>query len=272
MNEPYNIVCERCGTEAINFDATAVWNKESQEMELYTTFPEANCSVCNEQVKTLHIDLENFIHLSMSDLLKKSAKQLCYLRLNPLKEREPSQQMLDGNLSAEQKSTSKFIEMRGTYRPDKKLTHPLGQFLMHYAFDEILVTDSSVMLIEHKNVKDPSTVETWYLHSSILQTAVYQALVKRNPDTNLHTETFYVKEGHEKLHLNVKNLYVNSELHIGTDKYTIIVTEPGKLIEFYIQKTIASFDYRTADIFDANYKHKEYDVLKKHFTFRPIQE
>ena len=268
-----NKVCKYCNSPNISIQANTEWNTDLQDHVITDLYDDkCYCTVCEGEQRVLEIELETLVHLSMSDLLKKSAKQLCFLRKNEDQKKPPSTQMIEGDETAHAKATSKYIEMRGTYKPDITITKDIGQFLMHYAFDEIHVNDKSALFIEHKNVKDPDTVETWYLHSSLLQTAVYQALVKKNPNRNLYTATFHVKDGSEKQHLELKNLYENSQLHIGDDKYTVLVTNPQKLIDFYIKKAIASFNYQSAEAFDDKYKFHEYAALKDCFTFRPIND
>ena len=56
-------------------------------------------------------------------------------------------------------------------------------------------------------------------------------------------------------------------LYFGEKKYNIIVTNPDSIIEFFINKAKASFDWDSAKEFDLNYKFKEYETLKNYFCF-----
>lgn len=211
----------------------------------------------------------NVLHMSLSDLLKKSAMQICYLRKNQEKTPPVTKEQIEGNIAAHEKTLDKrYVEMRGTYElhiTDKKI-------LIHYAFDEIQPTDVACLLIEHKNIKSGSTVELWYRNSSILQTAAYQAFAKVNPDKKLETATFHVKDGNPKVEFELGNQYIRSELHFGPLVYTVIATEPDELVNFFCQKAIASLDYDSARMWDKRYKFKEFDNLHTHLTYRILKD
>ena len=203
----------------------------------------------------------NGIHLSLSQLLKQSAMQTCYLRKKH-QEKKVTQEMLDGNQIAHNKSISKYVEMRGTY--------PYAHLLIHYAFDEVEVNDLSAMLIEHKNNTSDKPIEMWYFESCILQTAVYQAFAHVNENKMLQTATFFTNKGNPKLELDLGNLYLNSQLRMGNKHYTVLVTDAKKLVKFYCEKALATFDYDSARAFDDKYKFKEYLALQSCLSFRPI--
>ena len=203
----------------------------------------------------------NGIHLSLSSLLKQSAMQSCYLRKKK-EEKKVTDAMIKGNKIAQDKSISKYIEMRGTY------SH--RHLLIHYAFDEIEVNEASALLIEHKNITSGKPVEMWYFESCVLQTAVYQAFAKMNETKHLQTATFHVNAGNPKLELDLGNLYLRSQLRMGDDCYTVIVTDPERLVNFYCEKALATFEYDDARAFDKNFKRKEYKTLKECLSFRPI--
>lgn len=204
------------------------------------------------------------IHLSLSALLKQSAMQSCYLRKKK-KEKPVSEAMVQGNILAHEKSISEYVEMRGTYNHKS-----FNNFLIHYAFDEIEVNDKSALLIEHKNITSEKPVEMWYFESCVLQTAVYQAFAKVNKNKHLQTATFHIKEGNPKEELELNNLYLRSQLRMGDDVYTVVVTDPIKLVNFYCRKAEAILDYDNARKFDSLYKFKEYKALKECLSFRPI--
>jgi hypothetical protein len=201
-------------------------------------------------------------HLSLAQLLKQSAMQTCYKRKNN-KPVVVTEAMTAGNEIAHQKSESKYIEMRGTYKYE--------DLLIHYAFDEVEINDVSALLIEHKNITSGSPVEMWYFESCILQTAVYQAFAQVNSDTMLQTATFHIKNGHAKQELDLKNSYLNSQLRLGDKHYTVLVSDAKRLVEFYCRKAVASFEYATAKAFDAEYKFKEYNTLLDCLSFRPVK-
>jgi len=203
----------------------------------------------------------NGIHLSLSQLLKQTAMQTCYYRKNK-KEKPVTEQMVKGNEIAHEKSVSKYIEMRGTYEHK--------HLLIHYAFDEIEVNDVSALLIEHKNITSEKPVEMWYFESCILQTAVYQAFAHVNSNKILQTATFFVNEGNPRIELDLGNRYLNSQLRMGDKSYTVLVKDQKRLVEFYCEKALATFEYDTAKAFDTKYRRKEYQTLMDCLSFRPI--
>lgn len=209
---------------------------------------------------------KEIIHMSLSGLLKSSARQLCYLRKNQ-QEKPVTDEQLEGNEAALKKSIG-LVEMRGTYEfeyLDKKI-------LIHYAFDEIQPNDKSCLFIEHKNIKSGSTVELWYRNASILQTAAYQAFAKVNPNKHLETAQFHIKEGYEKQEFELGTLYLRSELHFGNYIYSVIASTPEELVEFYKSKAIASLEYDPAKMWDDKYKFKEYDFMHAHLAYRLLAE
>ena len=206
--------------------------------------------------------MDDILHMSLSDLLKQSAMQMCYLRKK--NEKKPvTKGQIEGNKVAHAKSESKYMEMRGTYKMFNNL-------LIHYAFDEIQIEEKSTLLIEHKNIREDRPIELWYLQSSILQTAVYQAFVRENPSKDLYTATFYVKEGNPKLHLKLNNNYLRSELRMGDDHYSVVANDAKALVEFYCNKALATLNYESAKSWDAQYKHKEFHHLFSNFVYRQI--
>lgn len=206
--------------------------------------------------------MEKQINISASDLLKKSAFQICYLRIKAL-QKEPTERMLKGNEEAERKSISELKEMRGTY------VH--NAFLLHYTFDEIRVNEKNgnVLLIEHKMIENGSLVENWYIENSILQIALYHSLLKLNPNKEYFTAKFYRKLGYNTNYFEVAaNKKITSHLLMGDKVIEVGVKNPKALVDFFIKKAISTFDYTSAKDFDLKYKRKEFQLLKKHIVWQ----
>ena len=212
--------------------------------------------------------MDNVIHMSLSDLLKKSAMQICYLRKNKEKTPPATKQQIEGNIAAHSKAMDeKFVEMRGTYCMDYlKL-----RILIHYAFDEISPHDKGCLLIEHKNIPSGSTVELWYRNAAILQTGAYQAFASENPSKHLETATFYINQGNSKNEFELGTMYLHSELHFGKLVYSVHVPKSREIVDFYKQKAIATLDYSTAKEWDAKYKREEFDAMHSNLSYRKIQ-
>lgn len=211
---------------------------------------------------------KEIIHMSLSDLLKKSAMQICYLRKNKEKTTQPSEAALEGNEKALGKSESKYIEMRGTY----KFKYGKTNISIHYSFDEIVPNEVACLLIEHKNITDNSGVELWYRNSSILQTAVYQSFASLNSDRKLRTATFFINEGNPLQVFDIDKLYLRSELHLGNQIYSVTAVNEQELFAFYLRKATATLSYDTAKEWDTLYKHKEFDHLHNHIKYRLLQQ
>lgn len=211
---------------------------------------------------------DNVIHMSLSDLLKKSAMQICYLRKNKEKIPPATQQQIEGNEAAHAKALDeKYIEMRGTYVMD----YLDKRILIHYAFDEISPHEKGCLFIEHKNIKPGSTVELWYRNAAILQTGTYQAFARINPNKHLETAQFYIDQGNPKIEMDLGTMYLHSELHFGNWIYTVHVPEANELVDFYKRKAIASLDYDTARLWDDKYKRKEFDTNHRYIAYREMQ-
>jgi len=134
-------------------------------------------------------------NVSLSDLLKKSAKAICYFR-NKKKQFPITSGMIEGNKVAERKTISELKEMRGTYKYKK--------FLIHYSFDEIQIEKSNdLILLEHKNITEGSIIEDWYIQYSILQTAVYRAFLELNPSKEYFTAKFFRKLGYNTNYIDI---------------------------------------------------------------------
>ena len=212
---------------------------------------------------------EDVIHMSLSDLIKKTAMQICYLRKNQDKVPEPTQEQIEGSEIQLSKALSKLVEMRGTYA----FATNFGQkILIHYAFDEIVPNETSCLFLEHKNITPGSTVELWYRNAAILQTAAYQAFAKANPDKHLETAFFHINNGNPKLEFELNNLYLRSELHLGDMIYSVVAVKFQELVDFYVRKAIATLNYDDAKEWDWKYRRREFDYTHSYITYRNLQQ
>lgn len=212
---------------------------------------------------------QEVIHMSLSDLVKKSAMQICYLRKNKEMTPDPTPEQIAGAEEQKRKVQSKLVEMRGTYA----FANNFGQkILIHYAFDEIIPNDTSCLFVEHKNIPPGSTIELWYRNGAILQTAVYQAFAKCNEDKHLETAQFFINQGYSKLEFELENRYLRSELHLGDVVYSVTAVNFEELVNFYVRKAINTLNYDDAKQWDWKYKRKEFDYNHTNITYRNLQE
>lgn len=200
------------------------------------------------------------IKVSASKLIKQSAKQIVYFNLKwkRYRQRKP---VTDGEKEGSEQqlkvSTSKFIEMRGTYE--------LGNILIFFAFDEIIVNGEDVLIIEHKSM-DNNEIEDWYLHYSIIQVAFYSSLAK---DIDDYYTACFLRKTHKTNYLNLRGKKRCYKLIFTHECNTIIEYEikpifPEKIIDFYIGKLNSTLNnsYDEAVEWDNLYKRKEWDCLR----------
>jgi hypothetical protein len=203
--------------------------------------------------------------MSLSDLVKKTAMQICYLRKNEDRVPEPTEEQIAGAEASLAKALSKLVEMRGTY----SIPNNFGQtLLIHYAFDEIVPNEKSCLFLERKNIPPGQTVELWYRNAAILQTAVYQAFAKHNENKELETAQYFINQGNPKLEFNLGNLYLRSELHLGDIIYSVTATDPKALVDYYVKKAIATLNYDAAKTWDYRHRYKDFDFNHCSLTYR----
>lgn len=214
-------------------------------------------------------------NVSASNLIKRSAAQTIYYKSKTYfynQNKPATKAQIKGNQNAEKVSTSEYIEMRGTYvTPD--------QTLIHFAFDEIKKKENKTVFIEHKHIDNEKNLEDWYIQFSILQVAFYQSLAQ---DINHYVTAKFLRKTHEIKQLSVDNKRV-FKLVFSNDEfkrvYKIKVTDPEKIIEYYLNKNKHSLlqnptnlnkDYSIAREYDAEFKGCDWDNLKQFIKYKRI--
>lgn len=206
--------------------------------------------------------MNELIHISVASLVKCSARQLCFYRHNKT-EKEVTPMMNEGQTFAQKNTTSKYVEMRGTYDYSK--------LRLHYAVDEIRVEGKTASFIEHKYLAPGTQVRLWYFEISLLQVALYNALAlenKKKHNTKYVTASFYPGK---KQTLDLSKHKIVSFLNFGTYYFQVSSTKPEALVDFYTKKAAASLNYDDAAKFDLEFKHKEYNKLKKYIKFGGLE-
>jgi hypothetical protein len=204
------------------------------------------------------------VNISCASLVKCSAKQICFHRLNK-KEQVVTEKMQEGQNYAKRNTISEFVEMRGTFKAAENI-------FLHYAVDEIRVEKKVATFVEHKYIEPRSKIERWYFDISVLQVALYSALATENKSRKYVTATFHPGPKHT---LDLAKHDIVSFLDFGTNYFVVNVTDTKALVDFYVEKAKASLGYDTAGEFDAKYKFKEYAQLKKYIKFgglQPVEE
>ena len=197
---------------------------------------------------------------SAKDLCTRSCMQIRMFMLHPENRPRPTQNMLDG-LS--------FQEMICSQQNDVIDQEMVGE--VHDGDDTIrfsidIVTKDA--FIEVKSVDKDREVPDWYRKSSLLQCAVYYALLHES-DGELHTAKFRCDQGRERIscHANKDNPYI---LVFGEERYAIFLSDKRAILDFIIEKKNACLSWDDAKEFDRLNKQKEFDLLSKHFQYEII--
>jgi hypothetical protein len=210
------------------------------------------------------------IQISLADLIKKSAKHICYLRQN-----QKQYNTNDTHKYTINESLKKYYNMRGTYEALVKVVQGNSieevQFNINYVFDTIEVNDLSVLFIEQKNIT--GAIEPWYKQSCLVQAATYLAFAKGNKNNMLQTAKYAMDSGEPALKLTLGNKFLRSELRLGKrEQYFIYMSDPDKIIQYYIEKALHTFNYNDATKWDDKHKHKDFDFLHNSITYRDKYE
>lgn len=201
---------------------------------------------------------ENIKSFSAKDLCSRSCMQIKFFDEHPELRPKPNININEGVSFQHQiaLNTENVIgeEMRGSYCIDN----------IWINFSNDIVCDNQI--IEVKSVRD---FELWYFENSLLQCAVYKALLEKSNNKKLVTATFYADLGNPVVETEIKD-NINYYLQFGDKRYLINVTNPDKIVDFYVKKAKATMKWTTAKDFDDKYKHKEYNELKDFFNFVKI--
>jgi hypothetical protein len=197
--------------------------------------------------------------LSASDLIKKSAMQIKYLRDHTVeKVVTPSQ------LEGEQFQNTQAIdleavqEMRGIYKKND---------LMIFFVNDMILPNR---IIECKSVDLSRETPDWYFESSVLQAAFYKSLLM-NTNGILTTPTFKLNKGYKNTTIKV-DPNIEYQLLFGSVYFSIQITKKQslKIIQYFVDKAIATYDWNTAKEYDRVHKFKHYSDLKDQFKIEDV--
>ena len=198
------------------------------------------------------------IMFSASDLVKKSVRQLKYLR--DRSKPAPTNRMLKGV-----EHQKKIVEAKHTAAEEMRGIFSKDDILIFYSNDMIYNEE----LYEIKSIDPNRECPDWYLKSSLLQVAFYKAMLMQSTGL-LSTPSFRVKEGYDKISINVDPL-ASYYLLFGDDKYTINVNNPAAITEFFIEKAhVSLLDWQSCEIYDSKYKFKEVEQLQEYYSYNLI--
>jgi hypothetical protein len=196
------------------------------------------------------------VMFSASDLIKKSAKQILFLRNR--KERVTTGMIRGTEYQAKvvEKLNAFAEEMRGTFSKDN--------IIIFYTND--MIKDD--IIYEVKMVDEERDTPDWYRESSILQAVFYKSLLMSGNGI-LTTPSFRIKEGYDSKTIKVP-IDSSYRLLFGEEEYKIEVLDKDKIINYFIRKANATFDWSDAELYDYDHKFKHFTDLKKYFKFKRI--
>lgn len=195
---------------------------------------------------------------SASDLVKKSARQIRFI----LDKKEYfktliSQGMIKGNVYQQE-----VVEAKNADADEMRATFVRDEIVIFYCHD--MIKDGAVY--EVKFIDKDRGVPDWYLQSSIRQVAFYKSMLMLSNGI-LYTPTFRVKEGYNKTSMQISP-QADYYLIFGEDTYKIEVSNPEKIVDFYIQKARSIIaGWNDCDSFDFYYKWKEDSFIGDCFSF-----
>ena len=205
---------------------------------------------------------------SAADLVKRSCAQIVYFRETG-KEKPVSPKMSVGisfqeSITQRESLTNEVAcEMRGCYNYKDNSIFFCIDMVKNGEFFEI------------KSVTDENGVDTldypeWYLQSSLLQCVAYKTLLLNMDGNTLVTPKFRLDAGFEDITINVDKQAQFNLIFGNVGTFKVNVTDDAKVLKFIQDKVDALLNYTTARAFDAQYKHKEFEILRDCFTFEKI--
>lgn len=204
------------------------------------------------------------INVSAAELIKQTARQWCHLHRNPhMKVAIATEGQIEGNIAAERRRQSDYIEMRGLFDYE--------HFNIYYCIDEIQVDGDILTFVEHKNLQPGQvSVPQWYLNTAIIQTAVYHSLALYNPHKHYVTATFKQMQGYPEHTLDIGENVIQSVLMMGDRPIHIDVLNPKKIVSWFLNKLNSAQDYQAATDFDTLYDRKEskdFEYIKQFIVY-----
>jgi hypothetical protein len=98
---------------------------------------------------------------------------------------------------------------------------------------------------------------------------VYQSLLKKS-DRKLITAKFFADKGNPIVETTVQPNIVYM-LKFGEETYSVKVNNEDEIVGFIMDKARHCEDWSDARDFDFQYKHKEFETLKKYFNYNRIE-
>jgi len=198
------------------------------------------------------------VSFSAKDLCTRSCMQIKMFIEHPEKRPIPNLNIMMGEDFQRKVANQTFDvigeEMRGTFIKNDICIN----------FSNDIVTKNSI--IEVKSVN--GSVEDWYFNSSVVQCAIYSALLQKS-DGCLVTSMFFTELGNPMIRTRV-NPRIGYYLRFGDEMYRINVLNADKIVDFIVDKAKHCLSWDSAKEFDNMYKRKEYQILSKYFNVEKV--
>lgn len=202
---------------------------------------------------------------SAKDLCSRSCKQIRMYNLHPeLKQKTPIQ--IEHANAGEQ--FQRDIAKRAKTLIGEELSgyYQSGDVRIYFSND--IVCEESI--VKAKYIDPNRTLEDWYFKQSILQAAFYYSLLLETSNKTLRTARFRLNVGYPEKVFSYTN-GIKYYLYFGKNLYQITRIESSRIVDFFMRKARASESWYDAKEFDANYKHKEFSILRKYFEYKKIK-
>lgn len=196
----------------------------------------------------------------MAALIKQSAKQLCYRRLNNIVP-PPTPAQIEGEEHQQQCSSSPFREMRGF--------HDHSHFRVFYSFDEVFINGDIIVFKEHKNTKE--VYDDWFFDYSVIQCAAYLQLANLQPVKTLETATFARKPGEEPRVIDFTGKQLVSILSMGERNFFQISALGTDVVDYFMEKLKTTESYKESGEWDRVHKFKDWLFLHDFIHINKIE-
>lgn len=213
--------------------------------------------------------MNNQIKYSASDLIKKSCRQIVFLRN---KKEQIISAMQRKGVQFQSKITEEVrLSNKGEVAEELRGSYSYNDIVIFFCID-LYANDCfyEVKSIFDRDGNESTTYEDWYLNNSLLQCALYKSLLMLGDNDCLFTPKFRLKEGFEFKAQPINKLNDYFLIFGNVAKYKIDIINPIEIINFYKEKISSLENYDVATIFDNKYKRKEFKLLKKYFKYTEI--
>lgn len=209
---------------------------------------------------------------SAAELIKRSAAQLVYYRINKIKPEVTSNKLV-GEMFQDQ-IYNRFLANNEPVYEEMCGCYSTGPDNIWFSVDLVA---PNLGFFEVKSILDSDgnhidTYPLWYLYASLVQCAIYKALILETKGCILRRAQFKLNTGAKPKRLRAKKGLDYFLIFGNTAIYRIEVKNSKALVNYLVTKKDSLLNYSTAREFDAKYKHREFEILKEYFTYTKLEQ